>query len=251
MSYYLPISLSAGKGDCVIDKARRNWCPYCRLRMCFMAQMNVKAVQEERGPRKRKTSANTINRKSTKASVQPQHHPQSLLHQLAEGNEHRYRILVQILISCTKCTRENIHFQLLDKSQQKVILRATWFECFLLRAGCWTLDVLPIMEICKDPVLTSTISQIQSLRLDLTELCLMETLILCRKELATNEDNMKQLEAINERSLLALGRYSLYKALSWTRYGKLLVALRSLSDHLQLTNSLIYKLYRNVVSGME
>lgn len=32
---------SAGKGNCVIDKARRNWCSYCRLQRCFQARMNV------------------------------------------------------------------------------------------------------------------------------------------------------------------------------------------------------------------
>ena len=165
------------------------------------------------------------------------------------GDQQRYRILIQILVSCIEQARHGtlLYF---DRAQQNIILGVVWFECFLLRAACWTIDVLPVVETCKDTSLAMSLSKIQGFQVDLTELCLLETLILCRKEFGTTPVAVKQLEAIHEGALLSMGRYILHKGYTRNRYGKLLTTLRSLGDPVENNKSRIYHLFKSLIGGL-
>lgn len=158
--------------------------------------------------------------------------------------QNKYRILIQILVGCIDQARQNEQFRYLHKHQQDVILEVVWFECFLLRASCWTIDILPIIESLNEVALKNTIWKIKSLNLDYTELSLVETMILCRKEFGISDLSKGQLKLIYECAIVTLRRYNLHQGHPWPRYGRLLLALRG---HGVNNNSGVYSVFENVI----
>lgn len=98
------------------------------------------------------------------------------------------------------------------------------------------------------------------------EVSLLETLVLSRKgkheilpqlalsspiplplEYALSLDEAKQLETISDSALLALGHYTIQQ-LHWSRYGKLLLALRSLSLH--HFDSVLQHIFKNIIHSV-
>ncbi|XP_058454543.1 retinoic acid receptor RXR-gamma [Malaya genurostris] len=190
----------SGQGGCAVDKARRNWCPFCRLQKCFTVGMNASAVQEERGPRKnRKLQARTI---------------------------HPSQILAQVMVACIRQARVNESFASFSREQQNQILRHVWFECFILRVANWSIDISSIVERCADESLREIVHRTKALKVDLIEISLLETMILCRKAQSPPNNSSSSTRGRSDRPLV-----STFLPFSCYRFGKLLLGLRGLSMH--------------------
>ncbi|XP_030374347.1 photoreceptor-specific nuclear receptor [Scaptodrosophila lebanonensis] len=227
----------AVKGNCIVDKARRNWCPYCRFRRCLAVGMNTAAVQEERGPRNLQPAASGSNGR-VQALVTP-----TALHPTA-GHTLPFQILAQILVACLRQAKCNEQFRLLERAQQDAILHVVWSECFVLRASHWSLDIKSLIESCGDVQLKRLIAEAQELRADVLELNFLETLILCRKELALSPEYAMVLEAAGNGALASLARYTLQQS-NWLRFGQLLLGLRQLC--LRRFDCVLSYMFRTVV----
>ncbi|XP_017035505.1 nuclear receptor subfamily 2 group E member 1 [Drosophila kikkawai] len=214
-SSYACIALA---GNCVVDKARRNWCPSCRFQRCLAVGMNAAAVQEERGPRNQQV---TLYRGTRRHPAQPQ--PTATPHSQAL----HFQILAQILVTCLRQAKANEQFALLERCQQDAILQVVWSEVFVLRASHWSLDISSMVEGCGDDQLKRLIFEAQQLKADVLELNFLETLILCRKELALTAEYSVILGSHSNAALVSLARYTLQQS-NYLRFGQLLLGLRQL-----------------------
>ncbi|XP_017046612.1 nuclear receptor subfamily 2 group E member 1 [Drosophila ficusphila] len=207
--------------NCVVDKARRNWCPSCRFQRCLAVGMNAAAVQEERGPRNQQVTLYRNSRRPPPQSLpasSPTPHSQAI----------HFQILAQILVTCLRQAKCNEQFALLDRSQQDAILQVVWGEIFVLRASHWSLDISGMIEGCGDEQLKRLIFDAQQLKADVLELNFLESLILCRKELAISEEYALILGSHSNAALVSLARYTLQQS-NYLRFGQLLLGLRQLS----------------------
>lgn len=103
----------------------------------------ISAVQEERGPRKRRTTNETSD-KLFVGSELAIGSAMSITDSIA--SKFHYQFLSQILITCIKQAKLNENFRLFSGQQQKFILSHVWSECFVLRASHWSIDITPIIE---------------------------------------------------------------------------------------------------------
>lgn len=131
-------------------------------------------------------------------------------------------------------------------------------------------NAISFVTRCNEPALKTIIDETKKLKADLIEVSLLETLILCRKgpfyiaeticclhlntkeicvfaEYALSAAETKHIEHLTNGALIALGHYSLQR-MQWTRFGKLLLALRCMS--LRNFDSMLQQLFKNIINDI-
>ncbi|KAL1397889.1 hypothetical protein pipiens_009395 [Culex pipiens pipiens] len=208
----------SGQGGCSVDKARRNWCPYCRLQKCFLVGMNAAAVQDERGPRKNRNQR-LQNAGGGRMFLRKPIGVKLVATGVRAKDNLPSQILAQVLVACIRQARVNENFAHFGREQQNQILRHVWAECFILRVANWSIDITSIVERCADEQLRAIVRWTKALQVDLIEISLLETMILCRKEFALSAKESQQLESTSETALIALGHYSVQQMSSTAATG--------------------------------
>uniref|UniRef100_A0A1A9W1L6 Nuclear receptor domain-containing protein n=1 Tax=Glossina brevipalpis TaxID=37001 RepID=A0A1A9W1L6_9MUSC len=221
------VCIAVAKGQCPIDKSRRNWCPYCRFRKCLRVGMNVAAVQTERGPRLT---------------------PLTRLRKINKGNTKNYQILSQILITCLQQAQSNDHLRTLPIKQQQVIIRMVWYEYLILKISYWPVDIMSVFSECSDGNFKNLIETTKQLKADVMEVKLLESLILCRKEYALSRELASLLDSYTDYNLMVTYRYVAHEK-NYLRFGHLLLALRQLCS-LKVNDGLNNQFFLNIIEDI-
>lgn len=151
-------------------------------------------------------------------------------------------MIAHLFLLTIKQVRKNPGFALIDRETQNHILGYLWASILCFRMA------LSKMEIMKDILFSrikSAFDVMNELNLDGAEQELVETIILCRKDLLSDKRQATYVEMLQEKALEALFRKNFA---SKSRFFKLMISLPLFSN---VNAELVYlKLFKPIVGDV-
>ncbi|XP_032672662.1 nuclear receptor subfamily 2 group E member 1-like isoform X2 [Odontomachus brunneus] len=132
---------------------------------------------------------------------------------ISPGTAIQYEISAQIFLAAVQGARRHRDFSVLNVEEQNKILRRGWSALFILRAATWPVDIMNIRgqsAITNDSAsgyLTAARIAIAKLQLDDVELCILDTFVLCRPEIANTADGFRIMSRARDNAVEALIRH--------------------------------------------
>ncbi|XP_076282126.1 nuclear hormone receptor 83 isoform X1 [Lasioglossum baleicum] len=121
----------------------------------------------------------------------------------------RYEIAAEIFLATVRAARRHREFSTLEPTEQNRILRRGWAAAFALRAATWPIDLSAFRNravSAYDPLATAR-SSVTKLRLDSIEISILETLVLCRPEIAETATGNRLATRATDTAVEALVRH--------------------------------------------
>lgn len=150
------------------------------------------AVQEERGPRKPKSSSSTSKRICNRLISTP------IISNFPPVHPH-HELAAQILLVTVRQARFNSGFGVLDRGAQNEILARLWAPLFLLRAAYWSVETQDILAGAQ-----KVFSLLRELKVDAFEMELLENFLLCRPDLISDHRQATLAQTMREKAVEAL-----------------------------------------------
>ncbi|XP_070523989.1 nuclear receptor subfamily 2 group E member 1 [Cardiocondyla obscurior] len=200
---------TSSDGSCTVDKARRNWCPHCRLKKCFSVGMNTSETHQEIGA----ISYLILSLYFAVAIRYPCEEFNLLYFISPAGTAIQYEISAQIFLAAIRSARRHRDFSVLRVEEQNKILRRGWSGLFVLRAATWPIDLTHVRgqgatnSDSASSCIIATRTAIAKLQLDDVELCILDTFALCRPEIAETTNGFHVMSQARNNAVEALIRH--------------------------------------------